>query len=187
VQTMRRIYSAFGWCLLPIFLFIALTAGGASPLVTQNAQVGPYKLLLSFYSLPRAGQELSMTIESGNPGVRVQFSQATLNPAKGTDGNIIAVNITPDTDTRGVYDVQVIPPVRGKWFLHLQVSGSSGSTNGDIPISVDGPPEIPTWLGWLIGLVPLPLLLIFMWFQVTWRKAQGERLRQELLKRPSRQ
>jgi len=40
-------------------LIMILTAGGASPLATQHAKIGPYQLLLSYYSLPRAGQALS--------------------------------------------------------------------------------------------------------------------------------
>lgn len=164
--------------LLPV---IVLTAAGSSPLTAQNAQIGPYRLLLSFYSLPRAGQELNMTIESNMPGVSVQFSQAVLNPAKGTDGNTIGVSITTDAEGRGVYDANVTPPVQGMWLLHLRATGSPGSVVGDIPINVEGPPAIPTWLGWLIGLLPLPLLIAFIWFQVRWCKAQRERQRQEML------
>lgn len=178
-----RIYSTIVLGLLLVFPAVALTAGGASPLATQNAEIGPYHLLLSFYSLPRAGQELNMTIESSIPSMSVQFSQSVLNPAKGTDGNTIAVNITPDNEAPGVYDVHVTPPVQGRWLLHLQVIGSSGIVPGEIAINVDGPPAIPNWLGWLIGLLPLPLLIIFIWFQFGWRKTQRERLREEMQER----
>jgi hypothetical protein len=177
------VYSTIALGLLLAFSVVTLTAGGASPLAMQNAEIGPYHLLLSFYSLPRAGQELNMTIESGIPGMSVQFSQSVLNPAKGTDGNTIAVTITPDNEAPGVYDVHVTPPVQGRWLLHLQVTGSSGIVPGDIPINVGGPPAIPTWLGWLIGLLPLPLLIIFIWFQFGWRKTQRERLGKEMRER----
>jgi hypothetical protein len=162
--------------LLLFFVAMTLTAGGASPLETQNATVGPYQLLLSFYNLPRAGQAMNMTIESAQAGVNLQFSQAVLNPAPGTDGNTIGVTITPDSESRYVFDVNVTPPVRGKWLLRLMVTGADGSIVGTIPITVDGPPAIPTWLGWLIGLVPLPLLIGFLLWQVRWRKKQRARL-----------
>lgn len=163
--------------ILPLFfVMMTLTAGGASPLATQNASVGPYQLLLSFYSLPRAGQAMNMTIQSAQAGVNLQFSQAVLNPAPGTDGNTIGVTISPDSESRYVFDVNVTPPVRGKWLLHLAVTGADGSIVGNIPIAVDGPPAIPTWLGWLIGLVPLPLLIGFILWQVRWRKVQRARL-----------
>ena len=171
--------------LLLLFLVAAFTAAGSSPLATQDAQVGPYRLLLSFYSLPRVGQQLNMTIQSKIPGQQVQFSQVVLNPAPGTDANTVRVSINPDADNPAVYDVYVTPPVRGPWLLHLTIKGSTGSVTGNIPISVAGPPVIPTWLGWLIGLLPLPLLIAFIWLQVNWRKARREQVKQEALQKPS--
>lgn len=176
-----RMQSTITCGLLLLYLLLALTAaGGASPLATQRVAIGPYQLLLSFYSLPRAGQALSVTIEPAAHGVSLQFSQAALNPAAGTDAKTIIVHLTPDSETRGVYDVNVTPSIRGKWLLHLQVTGVSGTAVGDIPLNVDGPPEIPTWLGWLIGLTPLPLLIGFILLQVRWRKVQRERIRQAM-------
>src|SRR5215472_8371824 len=171
--------------LLLVFLVAALTAAGSSPLATQDAQVGPYRLLLSFYSLPRVGQELNMTIQPKIPGQRVQFSQVVLNPARGTDANAVRVSTSPDADNPEIYDVYVTPSVRGLWLLHLPVKGSSGSITGDIPINVAGPPAIPIWLGWLIGMLPLPLLIAFIWLQVNWRKARREQVQQEALQKPS--
>lgn len=172
-------------CLLLPFFFVVLTAAGTSPLATQTAQIGPYRLLLSFYSLPRAGQQLNMTIGSKTPGVGLRFSQVMLNPAPSTDAISVRVALSPDSDTPGVYDVHITPSVRGQWLLHLTVSGTAGSFTGDIPLVVQGPPVIPTWLGWLIGLTPLPLIVIFFWSQVKWRKTHRERERQEILQHSS--
>jgi hypothetical protein len=172
-------------CLLLPFFFVVLTAAGTSPLETQTAQIGPYRLLLSFYSLPRAGQQLNMTIESKTPGAGLRFSQVMLNPASSTDAISIRVTLSPDSDTPGVYDVHITPSVRGQWLLHLTVSGTAGSFTGDIPLVVQGPPVIPTWLGWLLGLTPLPLIVIFFWSQVKWRKTHRERARQEILQHSS--
>jgi uncharacterized membrane protein YhdT len=158
--------------LMPL-LVLALTAGGASPLETQIARLGPYQLLLSYYSLPRVGQSLNMTIGAAN-GAELQFSQATLVPAPGTDGNILRVQLTPDSDTPGLYDVAVTPPVRGNWYLHLTVSGSSGAVTGNIPMIVQGPPAMPTWLGWSIGLLPLPFLIAFIYMQIVARNRRKE-------------
>ena len=172
-------------CSLLLLIFIALTAAGSSPLATQDAQVGPYSLLLSYYSLPRAGQALSMTIAAKASTADLQFSQAVLNPARGTNGNTVGVQLSPDSDVQGVTDVSVTPPIRGTWLLHLTIRGSAGTVVGDIPIAVQGPPAIPTWLGWLIGLLPLPLLIAFIWLQVGWRKSKGGQVRQEMQQRPS--
>lgn len=167
-------------CLSLLLLIVAFTAAGISPLATQTAQIGPYRLLLSFYSLPRTGQQLNMTIAADTSSMNLQFSQAVLKPAPGTDAIPARVTISPDSDTLGVSDINVTPSVRGLWLLHLTVSGPAGSFVGDIPINVQGPPTIPIWLGWLIGLLPLPLIVAFIWSQVDLRKARRERLRQEM-------
>jgi hypothetical protein len=161
---------------MPILLFVlvALSAAGISPLATQSAQVGPYQLILSFYSLPRVGQQLNMTIEPKNAGIHLQFSGAVLNPASSTDAIPAKVSLGPEGDTPGVYDVSVTPSVRGLWLLHLTVSGPHGSFVGNIPINVLGPPAMPLWLGWLIGLLPLPVIFIFVWSQIRWRALKGQ-------------
>lgn len=173
---MRKIPVLF--CLVVLFLFIIFTAAGASPLETQTVNVGPYQLLLSFYSLPRVSQQLRLTIGPQKSGVALHFSQALLKPGPHTDGNVIAVSITPTSDAPGTYNVNMTPPVRGEWLLHLVVSGPSGSFTGNIPLNVQGPPAIPTWLGWSIGMIPLPLLLWFIWWQIRWRRTQRERFQQ---------
>lgn len=167
-------------CLSLLFLFMVFTAAGSSPLATQTASIGPYRLLLSFYSLPRTGQLLNMTIQPATSGVSLQFSQAVLNPDTGTDATPVGVVISPASDTPGAYNVNVTPPVRGNWLLHLRVSGPAGSFTGDIPMDVLSPPVMPTWLGWLIGLSPLSVLIGFILMQVRKRNAQRDRVHQEL-------
>ena len=173
-------------CLSLLFLAMVFTAAGSSPLATQTARIGPYRLLLSFYSLARTGQQLNMTIQSATSGESLRFSQAVLNPGPGTDATPVGVALSPDSDTPGAYDVNVTPPVRGTWLLHLTVSGPIGSFTGDIPMNVLSPPVMPTWLGWLIGLSPASLLLAFIFMQVRWRNARRDRVRQELLQQVPR-
>ncbi len=158
--------------LLLIPLLLLLTAGGASPLATQIAQVGPYRVLLSFYSLPRVAQSTNMTIGAATSGQQMQFSHIMLKPAPGTDSNIVAVQATPDSDNPHILDLVTTPSVRGNWFLAITINGAAGTVTGNIPIVVAGPPAIPTWLGWLIGLIPLPILLAFFWIQITGRNQQ---------------
>lgn len=171
-----QIVHALAMLLLPLTLLV-LTAGGASPLETQNATIGPYRLLLSYYSLPRVAQNLSMTIGSATGDTHLQLSQAMLIPAKGTDGNVLRVQLTPDSDTQGLYDVAVTPPVGGLWYLHITVQGQAGTVTGDIPMTVQEPPAMPVWLGWSIGMLPLPFLIAFLYIQVNTRN----RRRKEML------
>jgi len=65
-------------CLSLLFVVAVCTAAGISPLATQRAHIGPYHLLLSFYSLPRTEQLLNMTIQSTTPGMNLRFSQPVL-------------------------------------------------------------------------------------------------------------
>lgn len=181
----RRVLTRVTLPLMLLCIVGVLTAGGASPLLTQNARIGPYSLLLNYYSLPRAGQALSMMVQSEKQGERLQFTQAVLSPAKGTDANTVRVQLRPDGDTPGGMYVDVTPPIRGAWLLHISVEGSAGTISGNIPVVVEGPPEIPTWLGWLIGLLPLPLLITFIWLQVGWRRTKGNRVQQEMQQRPT--
>jgi hypothetical protein len=176
---MRKIPVLF--CLAVLFLFTLFTAAGASPLETQTVNVGPYHLLLSFYSLPRVSQQLRLTIGPQKSGMVLHFSQGLLKPGPHTDGNVIAVSITPASDVPGTYNVNMTPPVRGEWLLQLVVSGPSGSFTGSIPLNVQGPPAIPVWLGWAIGMIPLPLLVSFIMWQIRRRKAYREVVEQEML------
>jgi hypothetical protein len=178
-EKMRKVHALF--FLAGIFLFVAFTAAGASPLQTQTVKVGPYQLLLSFYSLPRVGQQLRLTIGPQASDTSLHFSQALLKPGPHTDGNLIAVSITPTNDVPDTYNFNLTPPVRGAWILQVNVSGPSGSFTGNIPLNVQGPPAIPTWLGWSIGMIPLPLLIAFIWWQIRWRKEQHERIKQGML------
>ncbi len=130
-------------CLSLLFVVAVCTAAGISPLATQRAHIGPYQLLLSFYSLPRTEQLLNMTIQSTTPAMNLRFSQPVLTPAPGTDATDVHVTLSPDSDTPDVYDVNVTPPIRGLWLLHMTASGPAGSFAGDIPIDVLGPPAIP--------------------------------------------
>ncbi len=157
-------------CLVLALSVLVLTAGTSSPLQTQIASVGPYRVLLSFYSLPRVAQELQMTVGPDTPGETLRFPQALLKPGPGTDANVIRAAISPTGDQVDVYNVNVTPPARGTWLLNLTVSGSQGTYNASISMNVQGPPAIPTWLGWTIGMLPIPFILAFIWMQVRWRR-----------------
>src|SRR5207248_2976626 len=82
-------------CLSLLFVVVVCAAAGISPLATQKAHIGPYQLLLSFYSLPRTEQLLNMTIQSTTPGMNLRFSQPVLTPAPGTDATAVHVTVCP--------------------------------------------------------------------------------------------
>jgi hypothetical protein len=63
--------------------------------------------------------------------------------------------------------------VQGTWTLDILVTGSAGQGEVSIPITATAPPAIPTWLGWVIGGIPLYGLLVFLFSQ------RGRKARQE--------
>jgi hypothetical protein len=63
--------------------------------------------------------------------------------------------------------------VQGTWWLVIVVTGSAGQGEATVPIVATAPPAIPTWLGWLIGGIPLYALLAFLLTQ-RGRKARKE-------------
>jgi len=65
--------------------------------------------------------------------------------------------------------------VQGAWRLEIEVNGAAGVGTVSLPIEVAGPPAIPIWLGWLIGLSPM---LGLAWF-AGWNRRYLRRLVRE--------
>ena len=57
------------------------------------------------------------------------------------------------------------------------------ATGADVPVCLASRACDMTGVG--EGLLPLPLLIAFIWLQVNWRKARREQVRQEALQKPS--
>jgi hypothetical protein len=164
-----------GLALLAALLAPALAAAhGASPLREETAQAGPYSVLISTYSLPRTDQVASLTV-APQPGSPV-FTRlrAELRPVGTTNSTPRRLEVRPDpADGPGVQEVIVTANVVGAWSLHLALDGSSGPATVDVPVAVAGPPPIPVWLGWLIGLAPLYCGILFVIWQVRDLRRRG--------------
>jgi hypothetical protein len=78
----------------------------------------------------------------------------------------------PDPATPGAYDLRATFVTRGQWYLLLDLQGPSGAAQARVLETVAGPPPIPFWLGWLIGLIPLWGLIAFLCWQVRARGRQ---------------
>jgi hypothetical protein len=79
---------------------------------------------------------------------------ATALPGPGTAGRPRRT-VTIAAHAPGSYSVSASFPVRGAWFLLLDVSGPAGRGAASVPVTVAAPGAIPQWLGWTIGLSPL--------------------------------
>jgi hypothetical protein len=127
----------------------------------------------------RSAPPYSVTVVAPDPATveATTTFQVTLAPAAGAS---LAAGTRPDfgvdaTPGRaqvvpgaapGAYTVTTSFPVRGSWYLVLTVSGPAGQAGTEVNVAVGAPGAIPTWLGWLIGLVPLAGLALFLLSQV---------------------
>lgn len=145
----------------------------------EQRQAGPYSIEIGLdRDPPRTGQDLAVTVRalpgdptSDQPGVGRVAVVAV--PGPGTD--TVQTRLTllqPEAHDRSSHAGLVHLPVRGSWTLEIEVSGAAGHGTTTLPIEVAGPPAIPTWLGWLVGLSPL---LGLVWF-ARWNRSYLRRL-----------
>lgn len=147
--------------------------------VYEQRQAGPYLIEIGLdRDPPRVGQDLAITVKTLPDGTLPQTPPAgrvslIAVPGPGTDATESRlVILQPETHNRSSYAGSVHLPVRGNWTLEIEVGGAAGIGTTALPIEVAGPPPIPTWLGWLIGLSPLAGLA---WF-ARWNRAYLRRL-----------
>ncbi len=161
-----RAFGLLSVLLLGLLLPVTAGAHAASPLKEETVQAGPYGIKISYYSLPRTEQAASLTL-APLPGSPVfQQVKATLRPAGTTNSTPRTLTVRPDpTDGPGVQEVLVTANVVGAWTLHLEVNGPQGPSTVDTPVAVSGPAAIPVWAGWLLGLSPLYLAILFVVWQ----------------------
>ena len=129
-----------------------------TPLKTFTAQMGPYPVLVSYYSEPRGGQALAFTVVPTAADALPASYHITAVPGSAVDAVATTAHLQPDPDSVGVQGT-VNLPVSGQWFLEIDGEGSFGPGTANVPILAGAPPALPNWLGWLIGLVPLACIL----------------------------
>jgi hypothetical protein len=147
--------------------------------VYDQRQAGPYLVEIGLdRDPPRSGQDLAVTVRAlpdraslqGSVGARVTVVAV---PGPGTDAAETRLTmLQPEAHDRSSYAGVVHLPVRGAWTLEIELNGAAGHGATMVPIEVAGPPAIPTWLGWLIGLSPLAGLA---WF-ARWNRAYLRRV-----------
>lgn len=142
----------------------SVSAHGASPLNQTAIQAGPYAFEAGFFHWPvRAGQPADLLLTpAGDRYQRRELSiQAWLVPQPGTPGQPIALAVAADPDSANGYALLLRASVEGDWALRLAVSSPEGPGQATLDFPVSGPPLIPLWAGWMVGLLPALGLLIF--------------------------
>jgi len=145
-----------------IAVSLASTAHGSTPAKIVHVQAGPYPLTVSLYKDPAdAGYALPFAIASTRP---LTYDVNTL-PDHGVSATAVRATISPDVNTKNGVQGTAEITVRGNWQLHIVASGPQGVGAADVPITVTAPSVIPSWLGWLIGAIPLIGLFAFLFMQ----------------------
>jgi hypothetical protein len=147
---------------------LASTAHGSTPAKVVHVQAGPYPLTVSLYKDPAdAGYALPFAITSTRP---LTYNVKTL-PDQGVSATAVRATISPDANNKNEVQGTAEITVRGGWHLHIVANGPQGSGVADVPITATAPSVIPSWLGWLIGAIPLIGLFAFLFMQRVRRKS----------------
>jgi hypothetical protein len=164
---MTRFFATLSLIVLALF---ALGGGQAAahssaPLKTLAVRIGAYPLLVHYYNDPRGGQALVFGIEPQAGTTPPSSYHIVAIPGATTNATAVNASVTTAIDHAGI-DGTVNLPVSGQWLLEIQVDGPLGPSNGEAPLLASAPPAIPEWVGWLIGFLPVVVLLGFIMVQL---------------------
>src|SRR5215472_9240957 len=77
----------------------------------------------------------------------------------------VRASLSPDSNVLNGVQGNAEITVQGLWNLDIVVTGSAGRGEASVPITATAPPALPTWLGWVIGGIPLYGLFVFLLLQ----------------------
>lgn len=169
--------------LVEIGASLAATQHGSTPARIEQVIAGPYRFTVSLYDDPaRAGFALPFAIAPQGP-TRGSWSYQVTSVPIGTllrNGQIrihgkltatpIRDSVSPDPQAPGGVQGAAEITVQGPWNLHVVVDGPLGQQTFDVAVTATTLPAIPTWLGWLLGFIPVYGIAIFLWIQMRQRK-----------------
>ena len=149
-----------------IVLSALATTHGSSPARIDNVTAGPYRLKVSLYDYPaNAGFALPFAIAPQAPvHGPLTFSVSSI-PGRGVDATPVKASFNPDPRTPGDVQGNAEITVHGQWNLHITVAGPAGQGVVDVPVLATALPAIPSWFGWLLGLIPAYGIFAFLLVQ----------------------
>ena len=149
-----------------IVLSALATTHGSTPARIDDVTAGPYRLIVSLYNYPaNAGFALPFAIAPQVPVLGpLTFSVSSI-PGRGVDATPVRASFTPDPRTPGVVQGNAEITVHGQWNLHITVAGPAGKGVVDVPVMATALPAIPSWFGWLLGLIPAYGIFAFLLVQ----------------------
>lgn len=137
----------------------SVSAHTDEPLRTVESRIGPYPMVIAYYSEPRGGQALVFSVEpTTNVPSDLRYT-VTAIPGTTVDAVPVRARLLTTPDHPGGVEGSVHLPVSGQWLLQIEIAGPYGLSSEDVPVLAGAPPAIPQWLGWLIGLTPVWAML----------------------------
>ena len=155
---------------------IAATTHGSAPVRVVQVHAGPYPLTVSLYTYPaHASYALPFAIapQQSISGT-LTYDVSSIPDPSDVPATPVRATLSPDANVPGGVQGDAEITVQGKWALDIVVTGSAGRGEAFVPITATAPPALPTWLGWVIGFIPLYGLFVFLLSQ-RGRKARQER------------
>jgi len=156
-----------------IVLSALATTHGSTPARVDNVTAGPYRLKVSLYNYPaNAGFALPFAIATQAPVQGpLAFSVSSI-PGRGVDATPVIASFNPDPYTPGGVQGNAEITVHGQWNLHITVAGPAGQGVVDVPVIATALPAIPSWFGWLLGLIPAYGIFAFLLVLRRWKGQQ---------------
>ncbi len=157
---------------------IAATTHGSTPARVVHVQAGPYPLTVNFYTYPaHASYALPFSIAPGQPvNGTLTYAVSSVPDPSDVPATPVRASLTPDSNVHNGVQGDAEITVQGGWMLNIVVNGVAGRGVASVPIVATAPPAIPTWLGWVIGLIPFYGLVGFLLMQRGRKKKQGQTL-----------
>ena len=147
-----------------IIYSIAATTHGSTAARVVQVQAGPYPLTVSLYTYPaHASYALPFAIapQQSIKGT-LTYEVSSIPDPSDVPATPVRASLSPDSNVRNGVQGAAEITVQGQWTLDIVVTGSAGQGEALVPITATAPPAIPTWLGWVIGFIPLYALFAFL-------------------------
>ncbi|GCE07402.1 hypothetical protein [Dictyobacter aurantiacus] len=146
---------------------IVATTHGSTPVKVVKVNAGPYPLTVNLYTYPaHASYALPFSIEPQRPINGTLTYDVSSVPMPGdVPATPVRAGLSSDSRVRNGIQGTAEITVQGLWELDITVNGPQGQGQASVPIEATAPPALPTWVGWLIGLIPLYGLTIFLLMQ----------------------
>lgn len=165
-----------------IGISLAAAQHGSTPAQIKHITTGPYRFTVSLYNAPaRAGLALpfAITPEGITSGSWIYHVTSIPQGKTQMDGRIIMSgdrvatpikdSIHSDPQRQGGILGNAEISVQGQWNLQVVVNGPSGLRAFDIPVTATSLPALPTWLGWIIGCIPVYGIIGFLLIQLAYK------------------